>query len=57
MSRKSFIWTGALVGSTIGGLIPSIWGAGFLSFSSIILESIGALMGIWAAFKIGQNIY
>lgn len=39
------------IGSTIGGLIPGLWGAGFLSFSSVILSAVGALAGIYIAFK------
>lgn len=51
MSRK-IIWLGAGVGGTIGGLIPMIWGADMLSFSSIFLSTIGGLAGIWLASKI-----
>lgn len=39
------------VGSTIGGFIPELWGAGFLSFSSVILSAVGALAGIYIAFR------
>ena len=53
MSRK-LIWLGAGVGGTIGGLIPTIWGADFLSISSIVLSTVGGLFGIWAAFKLGS---
>ena len=42
------------VGSTIGGLIPELWGEGFLSFSSIILTAVGGIIGIWAGFKISN---
>ena len=48
---KQTIWMGMIVGSVIGGFIPSIWGAGVLSFSSIILSSLGAMAGIYVAFK------
>ncbi len=42
------------VGSTIGGLIPNLWGAGFLSISSVIFTALGGLTGIWLAYKIAQ---
>jgi len=41
-----------LVGSTIGSYIPLLWGAGVFSFSSIILGAVGAIAGIWIAFKL-----
>ena len=44
-----------IVGSTIGGMIPGLWGAGFLSFSSILLSAVGAILGIWLAFKMSRN--
>lgn len=44
------------VGSSIGSFIPNLWGAGFLSFSSIILSAIGGILGIYLGFKIGNSI-
>jgi hypothetical protein len=44
-----------IVGSTVGGFVPMLWGAGALSFSSIIWGSVGAIAGIWLAFKISQG--
>lgn len=49
---KQFIWVGMIVGSFAGSLIPLLWGAGALSFSSIVFSSIGALIGIYVAFKL-----
>ncbi|MES2225475.1 MAG: hypothetical protein V4480_01565 [Patescibacteria group bacterium] len=48
---KQMIWLGLVVGSTIGGFIPNLWGAGVLSFSSIFLSAIGGMAGIWVAYK------
>ncbi len=39
------------VGSSIGSFIPSLWGAGVFSFSSLIFGALGAMLGIYAAFK------
>lgn len=49
---KQMIWLGMIVGSIIGGFIPSLWGAGMLSFSSILLSGVGAAFGIYAAYKV-----
>ncbi len=42
---------GLLVGSTIGSLIPSLWGASMFSFSSLVLGALGGMAGIYIAFK------
>jgi uncharacterized membrane protein YeaQ/YmgE (transglycosylase-associated protein family) len=52
MESKSVIWIGTIVGSTLGGSIPLLWGASFLSFSSIILSAVGAIVGIIIGFKL-----
>jgi uncharacterized membrane protein YeaQ/YmgE (transglycosylase-associated protein family) len=57
MSKKNIIWIGVIVGSFVGGFIPYLWGGGFLSFSSIILQAIGALVGIWLSLKVTTDIY
>ncbi len=49
---KQMIWLGLVVGSVVGGFIPSLWGAGVFSFSSIFLSAAGAIAGIWLAFKL-----
>jgi len=43
-----------MVGGAIGGYLPLLWGASTFSFSSILLSSIGAIFGIWLAFKISH---
>jgi hypothetical protein len=48
---RSSIWTGILIGSTIGGLIPLLWGDDTLSYSSVLLGGAGAFAGLWVAFK------
>lgn len=54
-NSRPLVWIGLFVGSTIGSMIPSIWGAGFLSFSSILLSGVGAIVGIYVGYKISQN--
>ncbi len=51
---KQLVWIGMIVGSSIGGFIPTLWGAGFLSFSSILLSAAGGILGIWAGYKISR---
>jgi hypothetical protein len=54
MGDKRLIWMGAFVGSTVGGFLPSLWHASFLSFSGLACSTIGGLVGIWAGWKLGQ---
>jgi len=51
MSRKTFIYFGAIVGSLAGGSAPGLWGAGPLSGWSFLLGTVGGLLGIWLAYR------
>lgn len=55
MSRKTLVMIGMVVGSLIGGYVPVLFGADFLSFSSIIGNAVGGLVGIWIAYKFTQG--
>ena len=46
------VWFWIFVGSTIGGMVPSLWGAGMLSRSALLLSFIGAFAGLWVAFEL-----
>lgn len=52
MSSKSIVMIGMIIGSLIGGYIPILFGASFLSYSSLIGNAIGGLVGVWIAFKL-----
>jgi hypothetical protein len=56
MGTKFVIYFCLFVGSTIGSYLPSLWHQDFLSLQSIIGSAIGGLLGIWAGFKINQQI-
>ena len=43
------------MGSFIGGYVPVLWGAGLLSFTSVIGNAIGGLLGIWITYKLTQG--
>ncbi len=55
MSTKTAVMIGLIVGSTIGGYIPTLWGAGLLSYSSLAGSTIGGLVGIFAAYRLVNN--
>lgn len=54
MSTKTNVYIGTILGSVVGGLIPSLWGAGEFTFSSLLFSAIGAIAGIIIAFKLSN---
>jgi len=54
MNSKSLIWIFMAIGSTIGGYIPTLWGSGFFSFSSVILTAVGGILGIWLGYRLSN---
>jgi uncharacterized membrane protein YeaQ/YmgE (transglycosylase-associated protein family) len=38
---------GMFIGSTIGGLIPELWGDSMFSYSGMLLSGVGAFVGLW----------
>jgi len=51
MSPKSIIWLGMVAGSSIGGFVPSLWGADLFSIQLIIFSTIGGVVGIWLGYR------
>jgi predicted MFS family arabinose efflux permease len=45
--RSGSIWIGIFIGSTIGGLLPALWGGSMFSYTSVLLSGVGALVGLW----------
>ena len=56
MQTKQIVWIGLFLGSTIGGAIPMLWGAGIFDISSLLFSAVGACVGIYVGFKISQNM-
>ncbi len=54
MSAKFLVFLGMTIGSVIGGYIPTLWGAGIFSYSSILFSGIGAILGVWIGFKLSN---
>ena len=48
---RSTIWLGILIGSTLGGLIPSLWGDGIFTYSSVLLSELVLFVGLWVDSK------
>jgi hypothetical protein len=54
MSLKTFIYINVFVWSSIGGGIPLLWGASFLSYTSLIGNGIGGFAGIYIGYEVGK---
>jgi hypothetical protein len=55
LTPKKIIFAGMIVGSFIGGWVPSLWGAGGFTMSAMVGSAIGGLAGVWAGWKFSQN--
>ena len=53
MDRKLIVVT-TVIGSFVGGYIPSLWNADMFSVSGIIFSAIGGIIGMWIGYKISQ---
>ncbi len=42
------------IGSTIGSIIPSLWGADMFSLWGIFLSALGGAIGIYFGFKLSN---
>lgn len=51
---KTLIWVGMIVGSLIGGYVPILFGASWLSFAAILGNGIGALLGIYVGYQLSN---
>jgi predicted MFS family arabinose efflux permease len=56
VDSKRVVWLGIAAGSTIGGLVPDLWGAGFFSLAGFVGSIAGALIGLWAALRVIESI-
>jgi len=48
------MWFCIGIGSLLGSLIPTLWGANPFSISSTVFSGLGGLLGIWFAYRIGE---
>ena len=45
--ERSAIGLLVLMGMTVGGFVPEVWGAGGLSVSAMLFSALGGLAGVW----------
>jgi hypothetical protein len=54
VKAKTLIMIFMTAGSTLGSLLPALWGASWLSFASVLLGGVGGAVGIWVGYKISR---
>ena len=54
--QKKFVWIGMFVGSTLGNMLPMLWGGDAISVSGVLLSLVGGVVGIWVGYRLGQSI-
>ncbi len=55
LSKRFAIFIFMTIGSYIGGFIPTLFGADFLSYSSLFGNGIGGILGIFVGYKLGSS--
>ena len=53
---KKFVWIGFFVGSTIGNMLPLLWGGDAISISGFVSSIVGGIAGIWVGYRLGQSL-
>jgi len=53
---KTFVWIGLFVGSTVGGMVPELWGESAFGGWSLVLSMLGGFAGIWGGYKLGRML-
>ena len=57
MSPKKLMMGGFFLGSTIGGLLPGMWGDdSFLSVAGFVCSTLGGVAGIWVGYRISRSL-
>lgn len=54
MSAKVLVTLGMIIGSIIGGYIPTLFGAGLISYTSALFSGVGGILGIIIGYKLSN---
>lgn len=53
---RGVIMISVLVGSTVGGFVPALWGASMLSVAGVLFSIVGGVAGIWVGARLGSDL-
>lgn len=54
--NKKVIYICAMIGMTLGSLVPALWGGSMLGGMSILLGLVGGVVGIWLGVAVSNRI-
>lgn len=54
MSSKGLVMLGLLIGSTVGGYLPTLFGASAFSLWSVFGSAVGGALGVYFFYKISS---
>lgn len=54
MSAKVLVYLGMFIGSVIGGYVPVLFGAGLISYTSVLFSGIGSIIGVWIGYRLSN---
>jgi hypothetical protein len=49
---RRVVWIFVGVGSTLGGLLPVVWGSSALGLASLTFGCLGGVAGLWLAARL-----
>jgi hypothetical protein len=49
---RSVIGLSVLVGSTLGGYLPVLWGSSSFSVTSLFFGALGGIAGVWVGVRL-----
>jgi hypothetical protein len=53
---RGIMMIAVLIGSTLGGFAPGLWGGSALSVSGVVCSMLGGIAGIWAGVKVSAYL-
>ena len=53
---KTLVMAGMIFGSYTGNYLPTIWGDGMFSVTSILFGAAGGFLGIWAGYRLASRL-
>ncbi len=53
---KTLVWIGVLVGSSLGGYLPSLFGVEMFSLWGLLGSTVGGIAGVLGGIKLGDKL-
>jgi uncharacterized membrane protein YeaQ/YmgE (transglycosylase-associated protein family) len=53
--QKFLITIGMIMGSIVGGYLPTLFGVDVFSITSLITSAIGSVLGIYLGYRLGED--